>query len=98
MTTATTLAVEVANGNPAERLLVIAPSYRRFRDWCHDHDISDRAPNVRYVRDERGLRGYRDAWYVNLGVPDREGLPLLRRLECMKAMGGFRNAEVTPGG
>ena len=90
----TTLAVEVVNGNPAERILVIAPSYRRFVYWCHENGISPHAPNIRYADNDQRLRGYHDAWYVNLGAPDTTaGLHLLRMLEHAKAARGFKSAE-----
>lgn len=99
MNAATTLAVGVINGNPVERILVIAPSYRYFGEWCHQNGINYRAPNIRYVHRQYDLRGYQDAWYVNLGAPRcREGDGVLELLEHMKATRGFRSAEAMPRG
>jgi hypothetical protein len=85
------LAVEVVNGNPAERILVIAPTYLRFRDWCRDYDVNPHSPNVRYVGQMQHMRGYRDQWYVLVGLP-----PGMRweDLEYMKAARGFKSAEI----
>ena len=91
----TALAVKVINGNPVERILVIAPSYRYFADWCREHEINPQSGNVRFVDSDQRLRGYSNAWYVNLGVPYRTGLGLLRMLEYMKAARGFKSAEIS---
>lgn len=95
----TTLAVEVVNGNPAERILVIAPSYDRFHAWCLDHDISRHSRNVRCITRGDDLRGYRGAWYVFLGVPDGiEGQHMGRMFEHWKALGALKNAYVAERG
>jgi hypothetical protein len=98
MTYATALAVEVVNGNPAERILVIAANYRQFTRWCGWNRISPLAPNVRCATRDQDLRGYSDTWYAFLGVPDgREGLLLLHLFEHMKATRGFKNAGQSTG-
>jgi hypothetical protein len=97
-TTATRLAVEVIKGNPAERILVIAPSYRQFGYWCRENDINPRARNVVCVTNLRHIRGCANCWYVHLGVADTtEGTHLLRVLELNKSSFGFKNAEVISG-
>lgn len=95
MSTATKLAVEVVNGNPAECILVIAPNHQRFTDWCRENDINPRARNVVCVTRGDHLRGHYRAWYVFLGVPDStEGQHMGRMLEHWKALGDLKNAEV----
>lgn len=99
MSTATKLAVEIVNGNPAERILVIAPNYRRFDYWCRANEVNPRARNVVCVTNLRHIRGYANCWYIHLGVADTaEGTHLLRVLELNKASFGFKNAEVITGG
>ena len=88
------LAVEVVNGNPAERILVIAPNYRAFTWWCHKNGINGNAANIRVVLADHDLRGYSSAWYACLGFPPGpEGQQLWLLLEHMKATRGFKNVE-----
>jgi hypothetical protein len=95
VTYATALAVEVVNGNPAELILVIAPTHREFDYWCRMNSVSPRAANIRFVTRDEDLRGYSSTWYVFLGVPDgRQGLALLDMFEQEKATGGLKDACV----
>lgn len=90
----TRLAVEVVNGNPAERILVIARTYGQFNHWCRENEINPHAANVKWIARDEHLRGYRNAWYVLLGYPDGwDGYRLHDLFEHMKATRGFRNAE-----
>lgn len=96
---ATKLAVEMVNGNPAERILVIARTYREFVYWCRENDIDHHAASVRCVLRQEHLRGYRDDWYAFLGAPDGiEGEQLMRLFNHMKAAGRLKNAEATQRG
>jgi len=91
VSTATTLAVEIHNGNPAERILVIAPDYRVFNDWCRENGINPRSPKVWCATRKDHLRGYSGGWYVYLGVPDG-ATGLLGMLERLKAAFGMKDA------
>lgn len=98
MSTATKLAVEIINGNPAERILVIAPNYREFVYWCHQNDINHHAPNIRCVVGDQHIRGCHDALYVCIGFPDSiEGDHLREAFQYLKATRGLKNAEVIQG-
>lgn len=89
-----TLAVAVENGNPAENILVIAPNYRWFREWCRDHDINPRSHNVRHISSSRDIRGYAGGWYVDLGSNAIDAAELYARLNMMKHAFGLKNALV----
>lgn len=94
MSGAVTLAVEVVNGNPAERVLVIAPSYYTFTVWCRAAGLDPRARNLTCVTNARHLRGHAGCWYVHLGTAGTPaGRHLSRVLQLNREIFGFRNAE-----
>lgn len=85
--------VNVTNGNPDEMVLVIAPHYHAFREWCDDNGVNPHARNARLVNDTSRMRGYRDARYVFIDFPDgNAGLELAAALRHAKQAYGFRPA------
>lgn len=90
------LAVEVVNGNPGERILVIAPSHQRFTRWCAENGVNPRARNVLCATRHDHLRGISSARYVYLGTANGgEGDHLRDLFDHLKAMRGWKSAEVT---
>lgn len=95
--TAAKLAVAIIKGNPAERILVIAPNLRHFEFWCRENEINPRARNVVAVTRSDHLRGYSRCWFVDLGAPDTvDGDHLRAVLHNLRSAFGLKNAEVTP--
>ncbi len=84
----------VTSGNPAERLIIIAPGYRAFKEFCLDHDVNPQSHNARFADCAERIRGYRDTWYAFLGVPDgARGLELLSALRHAEEEHGFKDAR-----
>lgn len=44
----------------SKRYLVFALNHRRFLDWCRQHNINARNPQIVYVSDSDRMRGWRD--------------------------------------
>jgi hypothetical protein len=96
----TPLLVQVADGSPDGNVYVIAPTLRRFGDWCRRHGIRPQSPRVTFVRGLDGLtalEGTGGAWYAFLGIPAGLGYDehqaFSRRLRALQENPWFRNAE-----
>jgi hypothetical protein len=80
--------IQVVNGEPSERILIIARNLRYMQEWCRIHAVN---PNSRMVKtviradDFLGL-GTTGSYYVDLGT-DNEGVKsVLERLKELDAI------------
>lgn len=56
------------DGNPSEKILVIARNHRVFRGWCDVYGVNWMAPNVIFVQNISHTHGISKAWLVDLGA------------------------------
>lgn len=64
--------MEIVNGQPSERILIIARDLHCAYEWCRTHKINPRSSNIRLITSAHDLRGYWDVYYVDLGTDDQE--------------------------
>ena len=80
--------IEVVNGEPSERLLMIGPNYHYIHEWCRIHEVNPRSRMVKTVisaDDFLGL-GTTGSYYVYLGT-DNEGVKtVFERLKELDAI------------
>lgn len=90
------LRVPVHKGNPAEKILIVAPTLGYMREWCIEHGINPNARNVKYVFRERDLCGYNGVWLIHLGLPDlprAEYMSMANRIHMMRTLFNCKNPE-----
>lgn len=76
--------IQVDNGEPSEKILIIARNLRYMQEWCSIHGINWRSPMVKFVSSVRGLHGISpEGYFVYLGTDDLE---LWDRLEQWTSM------------
>lgn len=75
--------IQVTDGTPSERILIIARNMRYIEEWCRIHAINPRSPMVKFVIKSWQLRGISGCYYVDLGTDDQELRRLLERLKTM---------------
>lgn len=46
------------------RVLVVAPTHRRFVDWCQLHRINPHSNEVRFINSAERIRGYGPDWQI----------------------------------
>jgi hypothetical protein len=85
---------ESESSSPRRRLLVIAPNYEWFTNWCRENDINPRSPEVKFVRDPSDFYGYSRAWYKDLGTHSRWYEELYYRLRVFEKVSGFREMSL----
>lgn len=78
--------VQVENGNPSERILIIARNIRYILEWCRIHNINPNSTMVKKVTHEFDLIGISGMYYVDLGTDDPELRTLIERLKAMKSI------------
>jgi hypothetical protein len=80
--------IQVVNGEPSERILIIARNLRYVHEWCRIHAVN---PNSRMVKvvtradDFLGL-GTTGSYYVDLGTDDDGVKHVLERLKSLDAV------------
>jgi hypothetical protein len=62
----TTVSVD-EDGNPSEKVFVLADGYKKFTRWCASQKIDPQSPMVRLVRGFADFTGQRDIWVKDLG-------------------------------
>ena len=79
--------MEVVNGEPSEKILIIARNYQYAVEWCLIHEINPKSRNVIIViRNVLGLRGIPGAYYVYLGTDHSDVRELFERLKALDAI------------
>jgi len=75
--------IEVVDGEPSEKILIIARKDGYMYEWCRIHEINPRSANVRMVTGLRDLLMITGSYYVDLGTDDENVRTLLERLKSM---------------
>jgi hypothetical protein len=87
------------NGNPSERLLVIAPNRLEFLRWCQENKIDWQAPNIKYVYNLHQLQGVSHTAFIDLGynphASNRDAF--YEQLEVLVKTRGLRRVKVDDG-
>lgn len=78
--------IQVTNGVPSEKILIIARNFRYMYEWCRIHGINYNSHMVKFVTRAIELRGISEYWYVDLGTDDEELRVLLERLKAIYAI------------
>ena len=60
--------IQVTNGEPSERILIIARKARYVEEWCRIHEINPRSPMIKPVYSLTDCRGIVGMHYVDLGT------------------------------
>jgi hypothetical protein len=75
--------VQVINGEPSGKILIIARNHRYMEEWCRIQEINPRSMNVRMVTWINDLIGITGSYYVDLGTDNEDVRTLLERLKSM---------------
>ena len=78
--------VQVVNGEPSERILIIARNFRYAREWCIVHDINMYSPMIQLATHHGSLHGISGMYYVDLGTDNEEFRTLIERLKDLGAI------------
>lgn len=73
--------IEVKDGEPSEKILIVARRIEYVIEWCRIHKINMGSPNVWFVKTITNLQGAANAYYVDLGTDNQELRTLLERLK-----------------
>ena len=82
--------ITVENGNPAEMILVIAPTFRKFERWCLANDIYPRSHYVKYIREAADFRGIVNAWVKDMNTTADRAQDIYNTLDHYKATRGLK--------
>jgi hypothetical protein len=75
--------IQVINGEPSEKILIIAYNFRYVHEWCRIHEINPQSEKVKVVTRVHDLRAISGSYYVDLGTHDAEMRTLLERLKSI---------------
>jgi hypothetical protein len=75
--------VIVVNGEPSEKILIIARNMLYVNEWCWENGINPRSRNVKFIRSIVDFQGIKDAYYVDLGTDSPEFRTLLEQLKIL---------------
>ena len=80
--------IDVVNGEPSERILIIARNYRYIQEWCRIHGINHQSRMVRPVMGINDLYGHgvTGCYYVELGTDNEALRELTERLKSLDAI------------
>ena len=78
--------IQVENGEPSERILIIARNLRYAQEWCRIHGINFNSPMVRFVSSLDDFYGTSGMYYVDLGTDDQDIRLVVERLKMMAAI------------
>lgn len=79
--------MDVVDGEPSEKILIIARNYRYAQEWCRVHEINWNSRNVKIVtRDILGVHGITGSYYVDLGTDSPDVRELVERLKSLDAI------------
>jgi hypothetical protein len=78
--------MQIENGEPSERILIIARNIRYVHEWCRIHSINPRSPMIRVVKHFYDLRGVSGMYYVDLGTDDAELRTLIEQLKAIQTI------------
>lgn len=91
--------IDITNGEPSERILIIARNLRYAQAWCDLYKINPRSRMIEYVTHFTQLHGMKDIWYVDLGTDSdqlREYAEQLKSLGAIKPLHGPAEPFIGP--
>ena len=59
------------NGEPSEKIVVLAHNFTRYIAWCKRNKINYRSLKMKFVYNSQQLLGYSNMYYVDLGINER---------------------------
>ncbi len=74
--------IQVVNGEPSCKILIIARNRIYMEEWCRIHEINPRSGKVIMVTKDRDLLGIQGSYYVDLGTDNQDLRTLLERLKA----------------
>jgi hypothetical protein len=77
------MGVRITNGEPSEKILIIARNMLYVNEWCREHGVNPKSRNVKFVSGITHLYGVKGAYYVDLGTDDIEFRTLLEGLKIL---------------
>lgn len=75
--------IQVENGEPSERILIIARDFRYAQEWCRIHGINFRSPAIRFASKLDHFHGISGMYYVDLGTDDQDLRLVVEHLKMM---------------
>lgn len=60
--------ITITNGEPSERIYIIARTLKIANDWCRIHEINPASWKIKYVNSPIDFFGVGPGYYVNLGT------------------------------
>ena len=78
--------IQIENGHPSEKILIIARNLRYAKAWCDVYNINYNSHMISFASHLNDLRGISGMHYVDLGTDDEDFRTLIERLKAMNAI------------
>jgi hypothetical protein len=82
--------ITVTNGAPDQVIFILAPTHKKFREWCMNNGLDSRSKKVKYLVDPAQLWYRVNCWYKDIGTSFEKGQEFYPLLDKYVTERGFR--------
>lgn len=83
--------IKIVDGEPSERIIIIARNLHYVKVWCQTHRINHNSRRIQPILKITDMFGFTDVWYVDLGTDNHD---LREFIEQFKASNSIKPLNV----